>query len=148
MSLPAREQQVLDGIETVLQAGETSLTSMFVLFTRLAEDEEKPRAEELGPQSRRPLLPLRVTDGYRSGARRRSPAAGRWAVGGSGEWLRVVILLTIVVAALGSALVLSLSTTSVRTCGPTIAAHDPGAALSQPESCQSSRSVPTPTRGP
>jgi Putative restriction endonuclease len=64
MSLPVREQQVLDGIETGLQAGEACLTFMFVLFTRLAGDEGKPGTEELGPQSRRPtrwLHPLHVT---------------------------------------------------------------------------------------
>ncbi len=114
MSLPAREQQVLDGIETVLQAGEARLTSMFVSFTRLAGDEEKPGMEELRPPARRSL------------------ATRRWAAGGSGEWLRVVILLTILVAALGATLVLIVSRTSVRTCAP-----------SQARSCSSSQSVPT-----
>ena len=40
MSLAAREQQILDGMETALQAGETRLTSMFAIFTRLSRDEE------------------------------------------------------------------------------------------------------------
>ena len=114
MSLPAREQQILDGIETVLQAGEARLTSMFVFFTRLAGDEEKPSAEELRPPSRRLL------------------AGRRWAAGGSGEWQRVVMPLTILVAALGVTLVLIVSGTSVRTCAP-----------SQAKSCSSSQSVPT-----
>lgn len=119
MSLPAREQQVLDGIETVLQADEARLTSMFVFFTRLAGEEQKPGAEELRPPARRPL------------ARR------RWTVGGSDEWLRVVILFTILVAALGATLVLIESRTSVRTCVP-----------SQSRSCSSSQSVPTPPHAP
>ena len=89
MSLPAREQQVLDGIETVLQAGEARLTSMFVFFTRLAGDEGKPGTEELRPSSRR------------------SQVWRRWTASGSGEWLRVVMLLTILLAALGVTLVLS-----------------------------------------
>jgi hypothetical protein len=119
MSLPAREQQVLDGIETALQAGEARLTSMFVFFTRLAGDEEKPGTEELRSPPRRSL-------------------AGRhWAVGGSGEWLRVVMLLTILVAALGTTLVVIVSRTSVRTCAP-----------SQARSCSSSQSVPTPWHEP
>ena len=119
MSLPAREQQVLDGIETVLQAGEARLTSMFVSFTRLAGDEEKPGTEELRPPSRRSL------------------ARSRRAVGGSGEWLRVVVLLTILVVALGVTLVLIVSRTNMRTCAP-----------SQARSCSSSQSVPTPPHAP
>jgi hypothetical protein len=47
MSLAAREQQILDGMETALQAGETRLTSMFAIFTRLSRDEEIPGMEEL-----------------------------------------------------------------------------------------------------
>jgi hypothetical protein len=53
MPLPAREQQVLDGIETVLQSGEDRLTSLFALFTRLEGNAEKPGAEELRPALRR-----------------------------------------------------------------------------------------------
>jgi hypothetical protein len=53
MSLAAREQQILDGMETALQAGETRLTSMFAIFTRLARDEEIPGTEELAARSRR-----------------------------------------------------------------------------------------------
>ncbi len=119
MSLPAREQQVLDEIETVLQVGEARLTSMFVFFTRLAGDEQRPEAEELRPPPRRSL------------------AGRRWAVGGPGEWLRVVMLLTILVAALGVTLVLIVSRTSVRTCAP-----------GQSRSCSSSQSVPTPWHEP
>ena len=59
MSLPVREQQVLDRIETVLQDSEATLTAMFGLFTRLAGDEEKPGVEELGLASLRSRLPPR-----------------------------------------------------------------------------------------
>ena len=52
MSLPARELRVLSGIEAALQAGETRLTSMFAIFTRLATDEGKPGTEDLGIPSR------------------------------------------------------------------------------------------------
>jgi hypothetical protein len=64
MSLAAREQRVLDGMETALQIGETHLTSMFAIFARLARDEEKPGLEELGARSRGPrswLKGLRAT---------------------------------------------------------------------------------------
>ena len=113
MSLPAREQQVLDGIETVLQAGEARLTSMFVSFTRLAGDEKARNGRAEAPGA--------AIAGHEALGRRRL-----------GEWLRVVILLTILVAALGATLVLIVSRTSVRTCAP-----------SQARSCSSSQSVPT-----
>jgi hypothetical protein len=149
MSLPAREQQVLDGIETVLQDGAAGLTSMFVLFTRLAADEEKPRVEELGLPSRRSLLPLpREADGLPADARLRSLARGRLGLGGSGERLRLVILLTMLAAAIGCAVVLSMRTTSMRACVPAAVTYAPGSAPSQPPACPSSPSAPTPTRIP
>lgn len=129
MSLPAREQQVLEGIETVLQAGEARLTSMFVLFTRLAGDEEKPGTEELGP-------------GHATGRARRRPAPVRQlAIGQQGVLLRAVISLTVAIAALVSIMFFAMSATSARTCGPLSATHSSGP--SQPRTCQSSQSVPT-----
>ncbi len=119
MSLTAREQQVLDGIETALQAGEARLTSMFVFFTRLAGDEEQPRTEELRPPSRRSLVGRRRT------------------VGGPGEWLGVVMLVTMLGVVLGLTLVLIVSMTSGHTCVP-----------SQARSCSSSQPVPTPWHQP
>ena len=149
MSLPDREQQVLDGIETVLQDGEAGLTSMFVLFTRLAGDEEKPRVEELELPYRPARLPLpRAADGLPADARLRSLARGRRGQGGSGEWVHVVILLSVLVAALGCAVVLSMRATGTQTCVPAAVTHAPGSASSQPPSCPSSPSVPTPTRIP
>lgn len=128
MSLPAREQQVLEGIETVLQVGEARLTSMFVLFTRLAGDEEKPGTEELGP-------------GHATGrARRRSAPARQLTIGQQGVLLRAVISLTVAIAALVSIMFFVMSATSARTCGPLSATHSSGP--SQPRTCQSSQSVP------
>jgi hypothetical protein len=129
MSLPAREQQVLEGIETVLQAGEARLTSMFVLFTRLAGDEEKPGTEELGP-------------GHATGrARRRSAPARQLTIDQQGVLLRAVISLTVAIAALVSIMFFAMSATSARTCGPLSATHSSGP--SQPTTCPSSPSVPT-----
>jgi hypothetical protein len=129
MSLPAREQQVLEGIETVLQAGEARLTSMFVLFTRLAGDEEKPGTEELGP-------------GHATGrARRRSAPARQLTIDQQGVLLRAVISLTVAIAALVSIMFFAMSATSARTCGPLSATHSSGP--SQPRTCPSSPSVPT-----
>ncbi len=135
MSLSAREQRVLEGIETVLQAGEARLTSMFVLFTRLAGDEAKPGTEELDP-------------GHATGRRsrdvmRRSTPARQLTIGQQGVLLRAVISLTVAIAALVSIMFIAMSATSARTCGPVSATHSSGAAPSQPATCQSSQSVPT-----
>jgi hypothetical protein len=135
MSLPAREQQVLEGIETALQAGEARLTSMFVLFTRLAGDEEKPGTEELGP---RHAMGRRSRD-----AGWRSTSARQLTIGQQGVLLRAVISLTVAIAALMSIMFLAMNTTSARTCGPVNATHSSGSAPSQPRTCQSSQSVPT-----
>ena len=86
MSLPARELRVLSGIEAALQAGETRLTSMFAIFTRLATDEGKPGTEDLGIPSRN-LWPASVPAaalrrGYDVGLRtilpRVCPCASSW----------------------------------------------------------------------
>ena len=51
MSLPARQQLVLDQIERILQAADPRLKSMFAAFARLAPPEAMPPAEAI---SRRP----------------------------------------------------------------------------------------------
>jgi len=62
MSLPARQQRVLDQIEVILQARDPRLTSLFATFARLTAHEAMPRIEELKgwlarlPQLRRRLL--------------------------------------------------------------------------------------------
>ena len=161
MSLPAREQQVLDGIETVLQDSEATLTAMFGLFTRLTGDEEKPRVEELGLASLRSRLPPgagaglppgagaglppRAAGGLSRNAGRLSPAAGRWLPGSPGKWQRVVILLAMLVMA---AVILSMNTTSPRTCGRATATDAYGVSLSQARSCSPSPTAPTPTQLP
>ena len=50
MSLPARQQRVLDRIEHSLHVCEPHLKSMFAVFTKLTGDEEMPRLEELRPR--------------------------------------------------------------------------------------------------
>jgi hypothetical protein len=51
MSLPARQQLVLDQIERILQAADPRLKSMFAAFARLAPPEAMPATEAI---SRRP----------------------------------------------------------------------------------------------
>lgn len=48
MSLPARQQRALAGIEAALQASEPRLASMFVVFTELTKDEGPAVTERLG----------------------------------------------------------------------------------------------------
>ena len=50
MSLPARQERILSGIENALRAGEPRMASRFAIFTRLTRDEELPRTEQLMPQ--------------------------------------------------------------------------------------------------
>ncbi len=47
MSLPAGQQRVLDDIEDALRASEPRLHSMYAMFTRLTNNEMRPRREEL-----------------------------------------------------------------------------------------------------
>jgi hypothetical protein len=148
MSLPAREQQVLDGIETVLQDSEATLTAMFGLFTRLTGDEEKPGVEELGLASLRSRPPVRAAGGLSRNAGLMSPRTDRWPQRGTGEWHRVVILLAMLVIAAGAAVILSMNTTNPRACGPAIATDTYGVSLSQAGSCSSSRTAPAPAQLP
>jgi hypothetical protein len=60
VSLPAGQQQVLDRIESDLEAGEPRLRSMFAIFTRLTRDEVVPRTESLRPKG----LLRRAWQGY------------------------------------------------------------------------------------
>ena len=48
MSLPARQQRVLDGIAETLRLTEPRLTAMFAIFTRLTKNEPPPGREQLG----------------------------------------------------------------------------------------------------
>ncbi len=58
MSLPTRQQRVLDQIETILQARDPVLTSMFATFARLTAHEAMPKIEELKGWLSRLLRPV------------------------------------------------------------------------------------------
>ena len=53
MSLPERQQQILDQIEQVLQAADPHLKSMFAAFARLAPREAGPASEVIARRSAR-----------------------------------------------------------------------------------------------
>jgi hypothetical protein len=54
VSLPARQQRVLDGIATAVAASEPQLASMFAIFTKLTSPDGPARTERL-PRSRHRL---------------------------------------------------------------------------------------------
>ena len=57
MSLPERQQQVLDQIERTLQAADPELKSMFAAFGRLASREAMPATETIsGRRARRTVV--------------------------------------------------------------------------------------------
>ena len=60
MSLPARQQRVLDQIETILQARDPDLTSMFATLARLTAQDAMPKIEELKGWLSRLLQPVRL----------------------------------------------------------------------------------------
>jgi len=149
MSLAAREQRILDGMETALQAGETRLTPMFAIFTRLFGDEEKPGTEELAARSWRArswLNAPRATGGHSWDAWCRSPSRARWATGRPAAKLRAIALIPVALAAIASLVLLGMITASMRSCGLVNAGHTSDRVLSRAMTCQPSPSEPR--RGP
>jgi hypothetical protein len=53
MSLPGRQQLVLDQIERILAAADPQLKSMFAAFTRLASHEDLPETEVISGRPKR-----------------------------------------------------------------------------------------------
>ena len=91
MSLPARQERVLERIEHSLQACDPlrAMFAMFAMFTKLARDEEMPRLEKL----QAPSSPL-----WDWVKRQAQPVRGRratrsaWATGAPGTRLRATML--------------------------------------------------------
>lgn len=99
MSLPARQQRVLDRIEHSLHVCEPHLTSMFAVFTTLTGDEEMPRLEQLRPRSlpvpgwrKRPARP----------GRKEQTVSGAGATGAAGARLRALLLIPVMAAGAGT----------------------------------------------
>ena len=131
MSLPVRQQRVLDRIEHSLHVCEPHLKSMFAIFTKLAGDEEMPQLEQLKSFS----LPF---PGWR--ARPARPGQkGQTATGagapGAGARLRPLLLISVLLLALAPAVLFGLGTRSVSQCGPPIRPQHAAATLSPPKTC-------------
>jgi hypothetical protein len=138
MSLPAREQRALDGIEIMLQASETGLQSMFALFTSLSKDAGKPRTEDLGTRSllRRPLPARRAARRHARNARRRSAPRGQHRTGRPGTIARIVTLVLLMIALAAAFCAVLISGLSPRPCGPAAGARSSAPAVSQARTCQ------------
>jgi hypothetical protein len=59
MSLPARQQRVLDGIEGALRASEPHMAAMFAMFAQLTRDDGPATAERLRVSRMRAVTQLR-----------------------------------------------------------------------------------------
>jgi hypothetical protein len=115
MSLPARQERVLERIERSLQACDPPLRSMFAMFTKLTRDEEMPRLEKLQAPSS-PLWDWLKRQAQPVRGRRATRSA--WATGAPGTRLRAIILVPIVLLALAPAALLGLGIHGVSHCGP------------------------------
>ncbi len=101
MTLPARQQRILDGMAVSLQERDPRLASLFSNFTRLTRQEPMPRAEEMPP-------------GRPAGLRGRPQPRGR-RPGRSAAWLRAIVI-PVALAAVAAVLFLSLTAGSTRGC--------------------------------
>jgi hypothetical protein len=132
MSLPARQQRVLDRIEHSLHVREPQLKSMFAVFTKLTGDEEMPRLEQLRPRSlpfpgwrKRPARP----------GRKGQTITGAGATGEAGARLRALLLIPVMLLVLAPAVLVGLALRSQSPCGSAIRPPHAAAALSLPKTC-------------
>jgi hypothetical protein len=111
VSLPARQERVLERIEHSLHASDP-LRSMFAMFAKLTKDEEMPRLEKL----QAPSSPL--WDKLRRVAQPGRATKRAWETGAPGTRLRAIIFVPIVLLALAPAALLGLGIHGVSHCGP------------------------------
>jgi hypothetical protein len=131
MSLPARQQRILDRIEHSLHVCEPHLKSMFAVFTKLTENEEMPRLEELRP---RPLPFPGWRQRPRPG-RKGQAATGAGASSAAGARLRALLLIPVMLLVLAPAVLVGLAVRSQSPCGSAIRPPHTAAALSPPKIC-------------
>jgi len=132
MSLPARQQRVLDRIEHSLHVCEPHLKSMFAVFTKLTGDEEMPRLEQLRP---RPLPFPRWRKQPRQPGRKGQAVTAAGATGAAGTRLRALLLIPVMLLVLAPAVLVGLATRSQSPCGPAIRPPHTAAALSPSKTC-------------
>jgi hypothetical protein len=109
MSLPSSQQRILDRIDGMLRDSDPRLTAMFVIFTRLARDEEMPRMEEL----RTRLARLRAWM-----SRRTAPV--RRLAGPPSPRLRAILFFPAALAAMLCALLIGAGSPGAQRCAPAL----------------------------
>ena len=132
MSLPARQQRVLDRIERSLHVCEPHLRSMFALFTKLTGDEEMPRLEEL---RLRPLPFPGLRKRPARPGRKGQTATGAGATGAAGARLRALLLIPVILLVLAPAVLFGLAIRGQSPCEPGTRPPHTAAALSLPKTC-------------
>jgi hypothetical protein len=110
MSLPVRQQRVLEGIAETLRLTEPRLTAMFAIFSRLTRNEPTPRREQLAAPRRLACLAaiLRWLPASPRSARRRN--------GGKLGWQRVLILSQVVIGVVLLAVLIGISSHAAAAC--------------------------------
>lgn len=68
MGLPARQERVLESIESALRESDPKLAALYATFTRLTSNEEMPKLEHLRHRADRMLAGLRRFAGVLVGA--------------------------------------------------------------------------------
>src|ERR1035437_6515219 len=111
MSLPSKQQRVLDRIESILRDSDPRLAAMFVIFTRLTRDEEVPRLEE----RRARLAWVRGWTAWRAGPVRRR-------AGQPSQRLRAILLFPAALVAMICALLIGAGSPGGQRCGPALKA--------------------------
>jgi len=128
MTLPAGEQQILDGIAETLRVTEPRLASMFAIFARLFKNDGPPIRERL--PAARPLARLarllhrrpssRAASSRRTSVRgsssRRATSRRARSRGGRSVWQLVFVFANLVAAVVILAVLIALNTHQARTC--------------------------------
>lgn len=107
MSLPARQQRVLDGIAESLRRSEPRLTAMFAIFTRLALADRRPSREQLADAG----VLARIAARWRRLPSTRNKRGRR-------AWRRALILAQVAIAFVLLAVLVGTSAGTSRGCGP------------------------------
>jgi len=109
VSLPARQQRVLDRIERKLVASDPLLHSWFAIFSRLTRDEDMPRIEEVR---------ARLTRFGNWISRRTAPVRRR--IPRPSARVKAILFFPVALAAMVGALIIGASGPAMQRCASTV----------------------------